>query len=79
MLKKKKKITYAAAQSRESENLIRFPRLSNTILRVVCQANHWALLISHFTEKFLGSWAVAAFQKEGIGNAHGEAVNAVWA
>lgn len=63
----------------ESENLIRFPCLPNTILQAVCQANHWALLISHFTENFPGPWAVAAFQKEGIGNAHGEAAKAVWA
>lgn len=73
------KIIYAAVQSLESENLIRFPRLPNTILQVVCQANHWAILISHFTEKFLGRWALAAFQKEEIGNACGEATKAVWA
>lgn len=65
-----RKIAFGAAQSHESENLIRFPCLPNTILHAASQANHWALLITHFMEKFLGPWAVASFQKEGIGNVH---------
>lgn len=43
-----RKIVFGAAQSHESENMIRFLCLPNTILHVVHQANHWALLISHF-------------------------------
>lgn len=74
-----RKIVFGAAQSHESENLIRFPCLPNTILHAACQANHWALLIIHFTEKFLGPWAVATFQKGGIGNEHRAAAKAVWA
>ena len=65
-----RKIVFGAAQSHESENLIPFPCLPNTILHAVGQANHWAPLISHFTEKFLGPWGVATFQKGAIGNAH---------
>lgn len=66
------------AQSPESENLTRFSCLPNTILHAVCQANHWALLISHFTENILGPQAVAAIQEGGIENAFGKSAKAVW-
>lgn len=68
-----------AAQSLEAENMIRFPCLPNAILHAVGQANHWALLISHFTGKFLGPWAPSDFQEGGTGNTLGKAAKAVWA
>lgn len=43
-----RQITFGAAQSHESENLIRFPCLPNTTLHVVPQANRWALSLGHF-------------------------------